>query len=172
MDPYVQLATQAISAYSLSHTVIKPPQDTPTEMLNKKAGIFVSLHTKSTHELRGCIGTSEPTKKNIAQEIIQNAIAAGFDDPRFSQLTEKEIYDIEIHVDVLSNMEEVDNTVLRDPKRYGLLVKNQKGKSGLLLPDIGVSSVQEQIAICCEKGGIDPANDQLEYFRFTVTRHT
>ncbi len=171
MDPYVTLAQQAITAYAADNKIIDPQAGLQEELLGTRAGVFVSLHSKTTNELRGCIGTSEPQESSIAREIISNAIAAGFGDSRFSQLTEKDLDDLEISVDILSELEEITDTGLLDPTKFGLLVKNQNNRSGLLLPDIGIESVEEQILICCQKGGINPAKDTLRYFRFTVERH-
>jgi AmmeMemoRadiSam system protein A len=140
-------------------------------MIEKKAGVFVSLHKKSDHSLRGCIGSFLPTKNNVAEEIISNAISAAFKDPRFLPLTEKELDDLEINVDILSEPGSITDIKQLNPKKYGLLVKNQDNRSGLLLPDIGIETVEEQIAVCCQKGGIDPNNDKLEFYRFTVERH-
>ena len=53
------------------------------ELINNKAGVFVSLHKNG--KLRGCIGTFEPTQDSIASEIIRNAIESAHD-PRFLPL--------------------------------------------------------------------------------------
>jgi len=42
--------------------------------MKEQAGVFVSIHKLG--ELRGCIGTFEPTQDNVALEIIGNAISA------------------------------------------------------------------------------------------------
>jgi AmmeMemoRadiSam system protein A len=170
MDPYVTLAKNTIRAFVTAKTV---PEYTevPSELLNKKAGVFVSLHRKSDHSLRGCIGTFLPTKETIAEEIINNAVAAATEDPRFDPISKKELADLEINVDVLSEPEQTNDMEKLNPKKYGLIVKNQAGHTGLLLPDIGVATVDEQITICCDKGGINPQTDKLSLFRFTVERH-
>lgn len=171
MDAYVSLAKQSIESYLNSGTILEIPRDLPRVILERRAGVFVSLHLKRTHELRGCIGTFEPTQKNIAEEIIHNAVSSAVEDPRFRPLSPDEIENLDINVDVLSEPERVNSTDDLDPKRYGLIVANQHGHRGLLLPDIGVDTVNEQIDICCEKGGIDRERDQLTYYRFTVERH-
>jgi uncharacterized protein (TIGR00296 family) len=79
---YVRLARGTIENYIKQGKVIAPPKNLPEEMINQKAGVFVSL--KKNGNLRGCIGTFMPTQENIAQEIIKNAISAAVDDPRFS----------------------------------------------------------------------------------------
>lgn len=171
MDNYVILANNTIKEYINSGKVINPPSGLPKEMLEKKAGVFVSLHKKSDHSLRGCIGSFLPTKNNVAEEIISNAVSAAFKDPRFLPLTEKELNDLEINVDILSEPGPIADIKQLNPKKYGLLVKNQNNLSGLLLPDIGIETVEEQIAVCCQKGGIDTKNDKLKFYRFTVERH-
>ena len=171
MDKYIKLALGAITHFFKAKGILEPPENLPAEMLSRKAGVFVSLHKKSDHALRGCIGTFRPTQNSIAKEIVQNALSAAFDDPRFSPVRENELNDLDINVDVLSEPEPIEDKTSLDPIKFGLIVKNQNGQAGLLLPDIGVNSVDEQIAICCEKGGISPMTDQLSFFRFTVERH-
>jgi AmmeMemoRadiSam system protein A len=171
MDQYTALALEAIKHFFKTKEVLVPPTNLPQEMRNTSAGVFVSLHKKPNHALRGCIGTLEPTCDNLAEEICQNALSAAFEDPRFLPLAQKELADLEINVDVLSPPELVEDKTSLDPKKYGLIVANQNDRRGLLLPDIGIDSVDEQIAICCEKGGIDPTTDKLSLSRFTVQRH-
>lgn len=172
MDPYVTLAKRAITHYLTTGTPLTVTVGIPARLLKERAGVFVSLHRKDNHALRGCIGTFLPTQPNIAAEIIANAVAASIHDPRFEPVSATEVDTLAINVDVLSVPEQVNNIQSLDPKKYGLIVKNQHGRTGLLLPDIGVESINEQIAICCQKGGIDPAQDELSLARFTVERHT
>ena len=171
MDKYTELARQSIKYFLSTHKIMGPPLSLPQEMLQQKAGVFVSLHQRDNGTLRGCIGTYLPTKKSLAEEIIANALAASFGDDRFNPLKAEEINNLEINVDVLSPLQEVKELSDLDPKKYGLLVKSDNGRSGLLLPDIGVETVNEQIEICCQKGGIDPKSHTLSLFRFTVNRH-
>ncbi|MFH1207863.1 MAG: AmmeMemoRadiSam system protein A [Patescibacteria group bacterium] len=171
MDAYTSLAQRSIAEYLETGKRIGIPADAPTGMLNKKAGVFVSLHERGNNQLRGCIGTFEPTRKSIAEEIIHNALSAAFYDPRFLPVGKDEIDNLEIHVDILSHPEKIEDISLLDPKKYGLIVANQRGRRGLLLPDIGVNTVDEQIDICCDKGGLNRNKDTLSFYRFTVERH-
>ena len=146
--------------------VISPPEEIP-DVMKDKAGVFVSI--KKDGELRGCIGTFAPTKENIAEEIIANAIAAATQDPRFSPIEEAELPDLKISVDVLTEPEKIASREELNEKKYGVIV-SAEGKRGLLLPDIpGVNSVDEQIAICKRKAGIGE-NEPVELFRFEVKR--
>lgn len=169
-DQYLQLAKETVETYIKEGRVISPPENLPKEMLTKKAGVFVSLHLKDG-SLRGCIGTFVPTKKNIALEIIANAISSATQDPRFPPVTEKELANLIYSVDILSASKTISKDKLSDPKKYGLIVSSQDGRRGLLLPDLpGVNIIEEQIKICRMKAGINPW-EPVNYHIFTVERH-
>lgn len=45
-------------------------------------------------------------------------------------------------------------------------------KSGLLLPDLeGIDTIEKQISITCQKGGIDPLKEKILIYRFTAEKH-
>lgn len=169
MDPYIKLAKDTIETYLNSGKILSVPAELPKEMLINKAGVFVSLHRAG--QLRGCIGTLEATTDNIASEIIQNALSAALEDPRFDLLVKSEIEGLEISVDILNPAEKIKDRSELDIKRYGIIC--QAGyKKGLLLPDIeGISSIEEQIDIACQKAGIDTSKEKFDIYKFTVTRH-
>jgi AmmeMemoRadiSam system protein A len=172
MDPYVSLAQKNIEHYVRTGRMISLPLDLPEEMLHQRAGVFVSIHRKD-HHLRGCIGTILPARKNIAEEIIHNSIAACSEDPRFSPVQEQELNNLVINVDVLTKPVLVKNKKELDPKRYGVIVSTTDGRSGLLLPDLdGVDTVEDQVSIAAQKGGIDPVNEEIILHKFEVIRHT
>ncbi|MBQ7597627.1 MAG: AmmeMemoRadiSam system protein A, partial [Clostridia bacterium] len=158
----------AIKAWVLRHERLAVPAGLPDEMLTRRAGAFVSLHKNG--QLRGCIGTIMATKKSIAEEIIQNAISACARDPRFSPVTADELATLEISVDVLGELEPIESPAELDVKRYGVVVSHG-AKRGLLLPNLdGVDTVEEQIAIARQKGGIGK-NEPYKLERFEVVRH-
>jgi len=164
---YVKLARGTIENYIKQGKIITPPLGLPEEMINQKAGVFVSLKKKGN--LRGCIGTFIPTQENIAQEIIKNAISAAVDDPRFSSVNVSELKDLSISVDVLSAPEEVKDISQLDPKKYGVIVSSGY-KKGLLLPDLeGVDTVEYQTDIAKRKAGIYPG-EKVKLYRFEVKR--
>ena len=166
-SPLVQLARDTITAYITSGTILPSPIELAPEM-TPRAGVFVSIHKSS--ELRGCIGTIEPHKTNVAEEIIANAVAAATQDPRFNPITTDELDGLEISVDVLSVPEQTACLDELDPKKYGLIVECGY-RRGLLLPDLpGVESAQEQLDICRAKGGIRPG-ENVKMYRFEVKRY-
>jgi AmmeMemoRadiSam system protein A len=165
MHPVVELAKEAVERYIRKGETPNPRELTPE--MRERAGVFVSLHKHG--QLRGCIGTFEPAKDNVADEIISNAISSSTRDPRFPPVTASELDDLEYSVDILTKPEPVTDINQLDHKEYGVIVESD-WKKGLLLPDLeGVDSVEEQIAICRLKAGIS-ASEPVKIYRFKVRR--
>ncbi|MGB8956464.1 MAG: AmmeMemoRadiSam system protein A [Tumebacillaceae bacterium] len=165
---FVRLAREALETYVREERVIEPPAPLPPE-LQERAGCYVSL--KMRGRLRGCIGTVEPGTGSLAEEIIRNAIASGVEDDRFFPVEEDELEGIVYTVDVLEPEEPVHDRSGLDPQQYGLIVIKDD-RSALLLPNLqGVNTVEEQIQFTKEKAGIQPDEEDVEYFRFRVTRY-
>lgn len=168
-DSYVKLARKSLETYIREGKKISIPEGLPEEMVNTRAGAFVSIHKHG--KLRGCIGTIAPTAKNVAQEIIRNAVSASTQDPRFDPITEDELKWLEINVDVLGKPEKISSIGELDVKRYGVIV-SCGSRRGLLLPDLdGVDTPEQQISIAMQKGGIRK-NEPYTLERFEVVRHT
>lgn len=167
-DAYVKLARESVEKFVVTGQYAAIPDDLPEEM-QARAGVFVSL--KKDGELRGCIGTFQPAQKDVAEEILYNAVSAALHDPRFSPLKEDELPDIVYSVDVLTEPELIHDAAKDlDPKRYGVIVE-ARGRKGLLLPDLeGVDTVEDQLKIARKKGGI-AADDDVRIWRFEVERH-
>ena len=166
--PLVALAQKAVWAYLRDGTVIEPCQQL-NPSLPEQAGVFVSI--KGQGQLRGCIGTMEPTRDTLVEEVIHNSIAAATRDPRFTPLTMKELPYVEVSVDVLGPRRPICGLDDLDPERYGVVV--MKGdRVGLLLPSLpGIENPREQVAIACQKAGLDPDDPALSLERFEVKRY-
>ena len=124
----VRLARAAVETYIKHGKRIDLPGDIPKEFL-RQAGVFCTLKIRG--ELRGCIGTIEPTTGSIPEEIIRNAIAAATQDPRFRPVREDELSELCYSVDVLMPCEDIHDLNELDPKIYGVVV--QKGRRHGLL---------------------------------------
>lgn len=168
-DPWVKLARKSLETYVRTGKRLSAlPDGLPDAMTDAQAGAFVSLHVRDS--LRGCIGTTAPTTDSVAWEIVQNAVSAGTRDPRFPPVRADELDKLEYSVDVLGTPEPTTAAQL-DVKRYGVIV-SCGGRRGLLLPDLdGVDSVEQQIDIARQKGGIG-ARERYSLERFEVVRHT
>jgi AmmeMemoRadiSam system protein A len=163
----VRLARQSLEHYLEKHDIMPVPKELPP-LLSGKAGAFVSL--KKDGRLRGCIGTFMSTEATIAEEIIHNAVKAATQDPRFTPVVPEELSDIDISVDILSEPEGVNSIDELNPGLYGVIVR-RGNRTGLLLPMLeGVDTVEQQLSIAKEKAGIG-IEEQVEIYRFSVTRY-
>jgi len=170
MNPYIKLAQDAIEAYIKKGKIISAPSGLPEEFYRQKAGVFVTIRNRKA--LRGCIGTYLATKKNIAAEIISNAVAACSRDDRFAKITAEELPELDYEVSILSEPALILDIKRLDAKKYGVIVASGDGRSGLLLPDIeGVNTVEAQISIAARKGGIDAEKDDFLIYSFTAEKH-
>jgi AmmeMemoRadiSam system protein A len=171
--PLVQLARRTIETYVRTGKQIDPPDELSPEM-QLQAGAFVTIHRQG--QLRGCIGTIEPRRENVTEEVIHNAISAATLDPRFSPVRPDELEELEIKVDVLSEPEPIDSEDELDTKRYGLIVQSLSDprKRGLLLPNLeGIDTVEKQVYWTRRhKAQITDPDEPVQMFRFEVIRYT
>lgn len=164
---YTRLARTAVETYVRESQVIQLAS-LPSNFA-EQAGCFVSI--KQNGRLRGCIGTVRPSAENLAEEIIQNAIAACSQDDRFFPVEEEELAELTYSVDVLEPEEEVTDTDQLDPSVYGLIVTDGE-RSGLLLPNLeGIHTVEEQIRYAKEKADIPSEQQSIKMYRFRVQRY-
>jgi len=163
------LARQTIEAFVREKKVISAPEKL-SELLNQRAACFVSIKTLDG-DLRGCIGTIEPEKNTLAEELIANAISAATRDPRFPPVRADELSSLNYSVDVLLQPELVRLEDL-DPNVYGVIVEDQDGvRRGLLLPNLeGIDTAAKQVEIASRKAGIPPGTE-VKLWRFRSERY-
>ena len=159
------VARRAAEIFIREGRYIKPE----SSKLNAPAACFVSIKTLNG-ELRGCIGTIEPKRESLEEELITNAINAATRDPRFPALTSAELPFLYYSVDVLSGLEPTTIEDL-DPELFGVVVVDTEGiRRGVLLPKIaGVESARHQVELASRKAGIPPGSS-VKLFRFRVKR--
>ena len=159
------LAREAVETYVRHERIIKNTSEHP--FLLKPAAAFVSLKIKK--QLRGCLGSMEPQKKTLAEEIIANAISAATHDYRFNPVQMQELAHVAYSVDVLSKLTPVESLKELNAKKYGIMVEKGIAK-GLLLPDLeGVETVKQQLDIAKHKAGIFD-DSGLTIYKFEVQR--
>ncbi len=169
MNFLVLLAKNTVENYIEKGEIISLPENLPEEFLIKKSGVFITI--MKNKELRGCVGTYLPTKKNIAEEIIANAIAAATEDYRFGLIQKEELPELSYMVYILNKPELVKDIKELNPKKYGIIVKSGP-RTGLLLPDLeGIKTTEKQVSIACQKAGIDPAQEKILIYKFTVENY-
>lgn len=138
------------------------------DLSTRQAGTFVSLYKGG--QLRGCIGTIAPTTPNVLDEIIQNAVSAAAEDPRFPPVDTDELPKLTYSVDILGPSEPIDSLEQLNTQRYGVIV-SRGFRRGLLLPALdGVDTPEQQVDIALRKAGIGQREDyRME--RFEVVRY-
>ena len=163
------LARTAVETYVLKRRVIEPTRFPQTSLLNRPSACFVCIKTLG-RELRGCIGTVEPEKATLAEEVIVNAIKAATHDPRFKPLSSDEIPSLRYSVDVLGRLEPAEFDEL-DPSVFGVVVTDDLGsRRGLLLPAIeGIKTAAQQVSVAAMKAGIE-TDTPLKLYRFRTHR--
>ena len=166
MHPLVKLAIQSVEHFIETGKALPCPDPLPDNP-KQNASTFVTI--KNQDSLRGCVGTMTPKYKNLAEEIIRNAIRAANDDRRFDPIQKRELPSLIFSVDVLTQPEKISNLEEHNVKQFGLIVRGE-GKQGVLLPDLDkIKSANQQFEVCIKKGGFTD-NDTYELFRFEVKR--
>ena len=160
----IQLARTTVKRYLEDGEKTKPPKDTPKN-LQEKCGAFVTLNSLrgGEKELRGCIGYPYPTNP-LVEAVIDSAINAATEDPRFEPLASEELDAVVFEVSVLTPPQRV---MVKDPKEYlskivvgedGLIIERGYHK-GLLLPQVPVEwgwCGEDFLCQCCMKAGLPP----------------
>lgn len=163
------LARAAVESFILNNLVIEPPRAARTPLLERPSACFVCIKTLG-RELRGCIGTVEPDKATLAEEVIDNAIKAATRDRRFDPVSADELPRLRYSVDVLGDSEPAEIGDL-DPSVFGVIVMDHSGsRRGLLLPAIdGIRTAQQQVGVAARKAGIR-TGEPLKLYRFSTHR--
>lgn len=155
----VSLARNAVEGYLSNGKRIAPSKS--GGVLSEKRGVFVTLETYPAKELRGCIGYPMPIKE-LALSVVDCALSAAFDDPRFPPLEKSELEKLVFEISVLSVPEELR---VRSPEEYLRKVKVGRDglimhygySSGLLLPQVPIEwnwGEREFLCQVCEKAGL------------------
>ncbi len=155
----VKTARQAVTEFLSNGNRIKLEAEYEKKF-SFNSGVFVTLNKPDG--LRGCIGFPMPEKK-LSHAIVEGAIAAATEDPRFPAVTTKELDDITFEVTVLTPPVEID---VSDPMEYltkikvgrdGLIIRHSF-YSGLLLPQVPGEygwNVEEFLQHTCHKAGLE-----------------
>src|SRR6202171_4328841 len=114
------LGRQAIDTYLRTRRLIEPPQPIPID-LQAPSGVFVTLHKDG--ELRGCVGSGQPTEATAAPELIRYAVASAVRDPRFEPVRLDEVNALTIKVQLLEPSEAVTDVSGLNPRTHGIIVR-------------------------------------------------
>jgi AmmeMemoRadiSam system protein A len=129
------------------------PRVEPSAVFGELCGAFVTLHKQGA--LRGCIGYVRGIKP-LVDTVREVAAASAFEDPRFPQVREKELPDLEIEISVLSPLRPVSSSGEIEVGVHGLMI-TQGFRSGLLLPQVAGEYGWDRetfLAHTCRKAGL------------------
>jgi AmmeMemoRadiSam system protein A len=161
------LAREAVEAHVEGRPAPVWPRPLPPA-LARRAGVFVTL--RRAGQLRGCIGTLQPVRSFLAEEVSAAAVGACSRDPRFTPVTRFELSELSYSVCVLGPLEPIKSELELDPRRYGVVVRNGH-RSGCLLPGIeSITSPGRQVELARRKGEIGP-REAVTLLRFEVERY-
>ena len=155
----VALARRAINYFFEAKTLLKPAD--VSEKLKEKKSSFVTL--MKSDQLRGCIGHLEATQP-LYCDIIESAVSAAFQDPRFPPVGKEEFENIKVEVSILTAPVEINFSSSKE-----LLESIVTGKDGLIiqkgycnatfLPSVWdeIKTKEEFLGHLCMKAGLNSA---------------
>ena len=160
----VNLARNAVKTYLETGRTVDAPENTPKKLF-ERCGVFVTINSvkNGDKKLRGCIGYPYPTSP-LVEAVIDSAVNAATQDPRFYPLSLSELGKVVFEVSVLTPPEAVE---VENPGEYsakikvgedGLIVEKGAYK-GLLLPQVPVEwewCEEDFLCQCCVKAGLPP----------------
>ena len=160
----VKLARQTVTEYMQTGKMLQVSEDVSPNLM-EKSGVFVTLNSfnKGTKRLRGCIGLPYPTTP-LTRAVIEAALSAATQDPRFPPVNLKELENIVFEVSVLTPPELVIvEKTLDYPSKIiigqdGLIIENRYNK-GLLLPQVPAELNWQPEEFLCQtamKAGLQP----------------
>lgn len=160
----VKLARDAVTKYITKMEKISPPANLNAKFYEKR-GAFVTIEKLINDEkvLRGCIGYPLPHLP-LVEAVIESAISAAIEDPRFPPLREGELSQVIFEVSVLTPPKLLE---VKNPRDYPKLIKIGRDGlivemgpySGLLLPQVPVEYNWDEetfLSECCMKAGLPP----------------
>ncbi len=140
----LELARESIQHGLTEQGPLEPAINDYPQELREPGAAFVTLRIHG--QLRGCIGSLE-AHRPLVEDVADNAYAAAFRDPRFPQLTEREMPELDISISILSKPEpmsfesEQDLVAQLQPGIDGLILQSA-GRRGTYLPSVWESLPQ------------------------------
>ena len=125
------------------------------EPLERDQGAFVTLEKRG--QLRGCIGYIQPTCPPW-EAVVENAVHAAWEDPRFPGVKDDEIPQLEIEVSVIHPMEPIQSPEEIEIGLHGIVIR-ASGRRGVLLPQVASErgwDAKTFLTQVCHKAGLSP----------------
>lgn len=156
----LDLARRSVRHYLDTREMLKEEDgDVPSEKLKEKLACFVTLTMGG--QLRGCIGHILPVQE-LYLDVIENAVSAAFEDPRFYPLSKEEFAQIKIEISVLTVPVPLafsaPEQLLKKfrPKIDGVIIRRGR-QQATFLPQVWeeLSEPKEFLGHLCMKAGLE-----------------
>ena len=148
----LKLARSTVERYLTTGTFPLPRPSSPA--LRSMQGAFVTIKKKG--DLRGCIGHMAEDMP-LAQVVGRMALAAAFEDTRFTPVRAEELASLEYEISVLTPMKPAPGVGSIVVGRDGVVIQ-KGGRSAVFLPQVAPEqgwSREEMLGHLCEKAGLD-----------------
>ncbi len=157
----LSLARASIKSSLMNASVDTSDIEKEYPVLIEQGACFVTLTIDG--ELRGCIG-SILARRTLLEDVLSNARAAAFNDPRFPPLREEELSQVKIEVSVLTHPEVLEYTDPDDLKSKirrgidGVILKSGFNQA-TFLPQVWdeLHSFELFFTHLCQKAGLSPS---------------
>ncbi|MDD5171533.1 MAG: AmmeMemoRadiSam system protein A [Candidatus ainarchaeum sp.] len=155
------LARKTVAQYlETGSTLELKPEDVPHKSLTENGACFVTLYIGK--ELKGCIGTLE-AHRPLVFDVIDNALGAAFNDPRFYPVTKEELPKVKFSMSVLSApkpllVKDADDLLKKlVPHKHGLIIQSGYARA-TFLPVVWeqLTKKEEFLSHLCMKAGLLP----------------
>ena len=157
----LELVRKTVTRYIENGEILElKPEDVPHKSLIENGACFVTLHIGK--ELKGCIGTLE-AHRPLVFDVIDNALGAAFNDPRFYPLRREELTKVTFSMSVLSApkplpvKDEKDLLKKLVPHKHGLIIQMGVARA-TFLPVVWeqLPKKDEFLSHLCMKAGLLP----------------
>lgn len=164
----LRIARETIEQYVRTRT--RPEFEASEPELQQHTGAFVTIKTHG--RLRGCIGHIEGVQP-LYQTIVEMAIAAATQDPRFPPMRAEELAAMHLEISVMTPLRRIAHPEDIDVGTHGLVMR-RGGRSGLLLPQVATEQQWDRATFLehtCLKAGLPPnawQDPQTEMYIFSA----
>lgn len=172
----LNLARQSITYFLENNKIMNFDENRiKSSILKRKLATFVTLTENGM--LRGCIGNLKPMQP-LYLSVINNSVAAAFEDPRFPKLQHEELNKIKIEISILTEPKKIDYNSQQDlikkirAGRDGIIIK-YANRQATFLPQVWkeLSNKEEFLSHLCLKAMLPPdfwKKSHLEVFKYHV----
>lgn len=164
------LSKHTAEQYVRYQRILVMPDFLPAPLFEQKA-CYITVFENPGKHIRAVFGRPSPSQPTLAEEIVVNTIEAVHQRER-AHIRQADLPSLGYSVTVLGPLERVLGKSRLDPKRFGLYVMSDRGKSAIILPQrTGIETGEEQISTAIREATINTPQEAITMYRFGVTHY-